>query len=188
MSNEKVIAPVNLVNSVTSIPDIAEITEEKQLAVEPVLTVPEKPADNHCEFTGNIVTDVTPIAPEKPAYNNDKIDKIDSTNAGNHSPFMPHTCLRDVVIHENCEVGCAIELIMRMQKHYGIIHQTLETAEDYNENPEWFKTNIGKISRSLDHNLECQCGEKIDLHDQVKFTIKSLKNAEKTSGTSCSIQ
>jgi hypothetical protein len=99
-----------------------------------------------------------------------------------------YTCLRDVLIHDNCNVDCAIELIMKLQKHFGIIHQTLETAEDYDENPEWFKQNIGKISRAMDHNLECQCGEKIDLHEQVEFIIKSLKYKEKTPGKSCSIQ
>ena len=76
-----------------------------------------------------------------------------------------------MTIGDDCEKECAIELIMKLQMHFGIVQQTLETAEDYDANPEWFKKNLGKINRELDHDLTCQCGEQVDIHEQVESII-----------------
>ena len=107
-----------------------------------------------------------------------------STTATTH---VPHKCLRNMTIGDDCEKECAIELIMKLQMHFGIVQQTLETAEDYDANPEWFKKNLGKINRELDHDLTCQCGEQVDIHEQVESIIEKLKEAEKPP-RSCSIQ
>ena len=108
-------------------------------------------------------------------------------NSLSTTTHVPHKCLRNVTIGDDCEKECAIELIMKLQMHFGIVQQTLETAEDYDANPEWFKKNLGKINRELDHDLTCQCGEQVDIHGQVESIIEKLMEAEKPP-RSCSIQ
>jgi hypothetical protein len=167
--------------------DIAEITENIHRSVNPnlpTIPIPDPIPDSIPDSLPNVNNNNNPVTTPSTSTTNISIQIVHNA----HPPITSPTCLRDVVIDENCDLDCAIDLIMKLQKHFGFIHQTFETAEDYNENPEWFKTNIGKISRSLNHKLECQCGENIDLHDQVEFLIKSMKHNENPSKKNCSIQ
>ena len=96
------------------------------------------------------------------------------------------------ISHRICSVECAINAIADIQCHFGIVLPTLQTAEDYNIDPKWFRKNIHKIKKKIDEELTCVSGCEIDLHECTAYIIDKMHKDEKAESKSlckqCCIQ